>query len=920
MKRFIKAAIVVLTLMAFPMKSWSQMPYRPYADEGVMLNFFSIDNVDFRTFLLYSISQDSRFVLVPEEEYGQFILTPKDEGGHFLDEFESFYRNVVADFALLTKNDIFDLMDEWKGSVEPQNFLSITMDIALRNSRVDNERCANSLPFCTTDLIEFEAACTSQTANEPGMDDGCIGSSYNPSFYHMRIRIGGQFIIHMEGHDPNNPSQGRDIDFCMWGPYTEEEVASGWACRNLTGDKIIDCCYSADPTEDVYLGYQPGDHHHGGTGHGTINYVMPEVGEYYILMITNFSQQPCVISFTKTLGSGPGETDCDILPGIVTNDGPYCVGETIHLFVNEQLNATYSWTGPNGFSSSEQNPVIPNCTIDMAGTYTCTTTVGGQNTTASTEVVIYEQPTPSFTATTVCLGEATAFEGHATGANVAHYDWDFGDGSDANGQNVSHTYAESGTYQVTLIVTAADGTCPGEITQTVTVNAQPIANAGPDQNLPYPGLSTQLSGSGGSDTFTYHWEPANMVLNPNTPNTQTVTLYESQTYVLTVTNPQGGCISTDTVTVYIGASALIVSAEASPYSLCEGESSQLQVNASGGSGDFSYSWSPSTGLSANNISNPVATPTQTTTYTCTVTDNIAQYTSQKSVTITVYHHHTNASTVIDESHPDYSCDSIRFDWFGNTIYFKEDGTYQFPNTTFPEGQTTHGCDTAMVVTVRDMKYSPNPTEIRCIDEGAIEFGLPENPLAPDTAYAVAVVTNTEFFSFQYNFHVEENYEECVWDSCFWSISKPSWTIEFDSVPQLSNGTYFSECKVFIAEHEDNLVTLTATMKNDCGSKQRKFYLKSSFLGVDENDSAAAKVNIVPNPNNGQMHINFEDMEGRTSIKVYDMTGNQIDAFETTINSNRYNYEYNMKKYAEGIYFFVFANHNRVFTKKVVIIQ
>ncbi len=45
--------------------------------------------------------------------------------------------------------------------------------------------------------------------------------------------------------------------------------------------------------------------------------------------------------------------------------------------------------------------------------------------------------------------------------------------------------------------------------------------------------------------------------------------------------------------------------------ICNGESFQLQ--ASGASG---YIWTPSTGLSATNISNPVATPTITTTYYC----------------------------------------------------------------------------------------------------------------------------------------------------------------------------------------------------------------------------------------------------------------------------------------------------------------
>ena len=50
-------------------------------------------------------------------------------------------------------------------------------------------------------------------------------------------------------------------------------------------------------------------------------------------------------------------------------------------------------------------------------------------------------------------------------------------------------------------------------------------------------------------------------------------------------------------------------------SICSGSSTSL-----GASGGSSYSWSPSTGLSATNVSNPTASHTSTTTYTVTVTD------------------------------------------------------------------------------------------------------------------------------------------------------------------------------------------------------------------------------------------------------------------------------------------------------------
>jgi hypothetical protein len=56
--------------------------------------------------------------------------------------------------------------------------------------------------------------------------------------------------------------------------------------------------------------------------------------------------------------------------------------------------------------------------------------------------------------------------------------------------------------------------------------------------------------------------------------------------------------------------------------------------ASGGASPYTYSWSPSTGLSSSTVANPTASPTSTTTYTLTVTDN-ASATSTDAVVVTV---------------------------------------------------------------------------------------------------------------------------------------------------------------------------------------------------------------------------------------------------------------------------------------------
>jgi len=55
---------------------------------------------------------------------------------------------------------------------------------------------------------------------------------------------------------------------------------------------------------------------------------------------------------------------------------------------------------------------------------------------------------------------------------------------------------------------------------------------------------------------------------------------------------------------------------------CAAQSTTLDASGSTGSGTLTYSWSPTTGLSASDIVNPVASPNTTTTYTVTVSSSV----------------------------------------------------------------------------------------------------------------------------------------------------------------------------------------------------------------------------------------------------------------------------------------------------------
>jgi Leucine-rich repeat (LRR) protein len=73
---------------------------------------------------------------------------------------------------------------------------------------------------------------------------------------------------------------------------------------------------------------------------------------------------------------------------ISANSNALNAGETLSLTANSIANATYAWTGPNGFTSAAQNPSISNLSTANAGTYNLTVSVTGCVTTQTASLSI----------------------------------------------------------------------------------------------------------------------------------------------------------------------------------------------------------------------------------------------------------------------------------------------------------------------------------------------------------------------------------------------------------------------------------------------------------------------------------------------------------------------------------------------------
>jgi hypothetical protein len=85
-----------------------------------------------------------------------------------------------------------------------------------------------------------------------------------------------------------------------------------------------------------------------------------------------------------------------------------CVGSPINLTStitgSPVGTVTYSWTGPNGFTSSQQNPTISNPGTSAGGTYTVTATAGGCGDSDGVSVVMVNP--------TISSGQLQSFSGN----------------------------------------------------------------------------------------------------------------------------------------------------------------------------------------------------------------------------------------------------------------------------------------------------------------------------------------------------------------------------------------------------------------------------------------------------------------------------------------------------------------------------
>jgi len=565
----------------------------------------------------------------------------------------------------------------------------VSVQVAAQPGVGGNNTCETADPFCTGTLYNFPAG-VNAGSGQTGPCYNCLTTRPNPAWYYMKVATPGNIIIYMH----SEPSE--DIDFCCWGPFPTQN-----SCGQLTCPKVVDCSYSP-------LAYE------------TCNINNAQTGEYYILIITNFSNQPCNIIFEQT--GGTGTTDCTILPPPAANNSPICTGQTLLLTATTINNATYHWWGPSGFSSTQQNPSIPNATQANAGDYFLRVVVNGQPSadTSVTTAFIYQPVANAGNDTSIANGVFTTLHGNCSGGSGSYnYHWEPADklvnpeirtpqtvnlfsatvftltvtDDSASCQSTDHvtvnisggalavnalanpsticfgsstqlqaigsggagnyTYQWSGPNGFTSTlpnpvvspevtsdyhVTVSDGYNTSGSQVTVNVTPLPMANAGPNDTIPY-GTYVFLNGSvtGGSGSYFYNWTPADKLLNPTIQSPRTINLNATTTYSLVATDLITNCISTNNanVTVEVTGGPLNTNPVATPSWICKGHSTQLHPGAGGGNfGFYQYEWTSDPPGFTSAEAEPTVSPVENTTYHLSVNDGYN--TVEGSTTVSIY--------------------------------------------------------------------------------------------------------------------------------------------------------------------------------------------------------------------------------------------------------------------------------------------
>lgn len=267
---------------------------------------------------------------------------------------------------------------------------------------------------------------------------------------------------------------------------------------------------------------------------------------------------------------------------------------------------SYAWEfGTSGTGSG----VSPEHTFLRSGNQTVTLTVtDNEGATATADLLVIVS-----NASPVAAASVTAVDGYEVSFSAAGsydpdggpltYSWDVADGSSIiTAETFTHTYSQSGDYEVTLVVTDSESGTDSRQVVARPINFAPtaIANTDPSPASGYAPLSVNLAATPGSldqhggEIISYEWKLAGDVISDSAVHDHVFSSEGVHTVTLTVTDNEGTADSVDVAVEVLASEVQTVWINEGDQGLLGGEVVSLTATVVGlGNFDLAVEWQSS---------------------------------------------------------------------------------------------------------------------------------------------------------------------------------------------------------------------------------------------------------------------------------------------------------------------------------------